>query len=374
MDSAFAFARPDERTLEVRLAGDWVLARARPSAEDVVRELDAMPAGTVRLLGQEVGEWDSSIVTFVRAVVEACGGRSVDVDRSGLPKGVQRLLALADAVPETEGARRREERPPFLARVGGRAIGAGERVLAFLEFLGSLTIALGRFAALRARYQVRDLWLLVQQCGAQALPIVALIAFIVGLILAFVGSVQLRRFGAQVFVADAVGLGMAREMGALMTGIIMAGRTGAAFAAQLGTMKVNEEVDALRTLGISPLEFLVLPRMLALCLMMPLLCVCADLIGIVGGGVVAVGVLDLEPIEYAQRTLAAISISDFVVGLAKSAVFGVLVAAAGCWRGMRASGSASAVGEAATAAVVLGIVAIVSADGVFAVVTNVLGI
>jgi phospholipid/cholesterol/gamma-HCH transport system permease protein len=263
---------------------------------------------------------------------------------------------------------------PWIARIGTRAIGAAERGLAFLEFIGSLTLTLGRFLVLKARYQVRDLWLLVQQCGAQALPIVALIAFIVGLILAFVGSVQLRRFGAQVFVADLVGLGITREMGALMTGVIMAGRTGAAFAAQLGTMKVNEEVDALRTLGISPLEYLVLPRMLALCLMMPLLCVFADLIGIVGGGVVAVGVLDIQPLEYAQRTIAAISIADFLVGLTKSTVFGILVAAAGCWRGMRASGSASAVGEAATAAVVLGIVAIVTADGIFAVLTNVLNI
>jgi phospholipid/cholesterol/gamma-HCH transport system permease protein len=374
MESAFAFARPDEQTLEVRLAGDWLLAKARPSAQEVAREIDARPTKVVKLSAQDVGAWDSSIVTFVRAVVEACIGRSIDVDRSGLPKGVQRLLALADAVPETEGARRRDERMPWIARIGTRAIGAAERGLAFLEFIGSLTLTLGRFLVLKARYQVRDLWLLVQQCGAQALPIVALIAFIVGLILAFVGSVQLRRFGAQVFVADLVGLGITREMGALMTGVIMAGRTGAAFAAQLGTMKVNEEVDALRTLGISPLEYLVLPRMLALCLMMPLLCVFADLIGIVGGGVVAVGVLDIQPLEYAQRTIAAISIADFLVGLTKSTVFGILVAAAGCWRGMRASGSASAVGEAATAAVVLGIVAIVTADGIFAVLTNVLNI
>jgi phospholipid/cholesterol/gamma-HCH transport system permease protein len=374
MESAFAFTRPDEQTLEVRLAGDWLLVKSRPSVQDVAREIDARPTKVVKLSANDVGAWDSSIVTFVRAIVEACVGRSIDVDRSELPKGVQRLLALADAVPETEGARRHEEHAAWLARVGSHAINVAERGLAFLEFLGSLTLTLGRFLLFKARYQVRDLWLLIQQCGAQALPIVALIAFIVGLILAFVGSVQLRRFGAQVFVADAVGLGMTREMGALMTGVIMAGRTGAAFAAQLGTMKVNEEVDAFRTLGISPLEYLVLPRMLALCLMMPLLCVFADLIGILGGGVVAVGVLDLQPLEYAQRTIAAISIQDFLVGVTKSAVFGILVAAAGCWRGMRAAGSASAVGEAATAAVVLGIVAIVSADGIFAVLTNVLGL
>jgi phospholipid/cholesterol/gamma-HCH transport system permease protein len=374
MESAFALARPDDQTLEVRLAGDWILAGARPSAQDVAREIEARPPKLVRLLAQDIGDWDSSIVTFARSVLASCGDRSIAVDRSGLPQGVQRLLALADVVPETQGARRHEQRPPWLARVGARAIAATGTTVDFLDFLGSLTLALGRFVVLRARYQARDLWFLIQQCGAQALPIVTLIAFLVGLILAFVGAVQLRRFGAQVYVADLVGLGMTREMGALMTGVILAGRTGAAFAAQLGTMKVNEEVDALRTLGIPPMEYLVLPRVLALCLMMPLLCVFADLIGILGGGVVAIGVLDLQPLEYVRRTIHAISTADFLVGVSKSAVFGLLVATASCRRGLQASGSASAVGDATTSAVVTSIVAIVTADGIFAVLTNVLGV
>jgi phospholipid/cholesterol/gamma-HCH transport system permease protein len=163
-------------------------------------------------------------------------------------------------------------------------------------------------------------------------------------------------------------------MGCMMTGIIMAGRTGAAFAAQLGTMKVNEEVDALRTLGIPPMEYLVLPRVLALALMMPLLCVFADVIGIAGGALVSVGMLGVRPTEYFVHTIQAISASDFLIGVIKAAVFGVLVAVAGCQRGMRTSGSASAVGDAATSAVVLGIVAIVVADGLFAIVTSVMGI
>jgi phospholipid/cholesterol/gamma-HCH transport system permease protein len=175
-------------------------------------------------------------------------------------------------------------------------------------------------------------------------------------------------------VADLVGLGMAREMGAMMTGIIMAGRTGAAFAAQLGTMKVNEEIDALVTLGIPPTEYLVLPRLVALFLMMPLLCICADLIGIIGGGLVGVGMLDIEPVEYVRRTLDAISLTDCALGIVKGAVFGVIVAVAGCLRGMQTKGSAAAVGDAATSAVVTGIVAIVAADGLFAVLTNVLEI
>src|SRR5262245_44250925 len=272
MSGELAFARPDEQTLEVRVAGDWLLGAERPSAHLVERELEAQPAQRVRLLARDVGSWDSGLLIFVRDVLEACQARSIEVEREGLPKGVTRLLALAEAVPEKQGARRKEEPPSWLARVGTAAIARGRGGVEFLDFLGETTLALGRFFGLRARYQRRDLWLLIQQCGAQALPIVGLIAFLVGLILAFVGAVQLRQFGAQVYVADLVGLGMAREMGAMMTGIIMAGRTGAAFAAQLGTMKVNEEIDALKTLGIPPIEYLVLPRMLALSLMMPLLC------------------------------------------------------------------------------------------------------
>jgi phospholipid/cholesterol/gamma-HCH transport system permease protein len=167
---------------------------------------------------------------------------------------------------------------------------------------------------------------------------------------------------------------MAREMGAVMTAIIMAGRTGAAFAAQLGTMKVTEEIDALTTMGISPTEFLVLPRIIALFVMMPLLCVYSDVIGVLGGAVVGAGVLGLAPIEYFRETLHAVELRDFALGVVKSCVFGVLIAVAGCLRGMQSGSSASAVGDAATSAVVTSIVLIIATDGLFAVVCDVLGI
>jgi len=196
----------------------------------------------------------------------------------------------------------------------------------------------------------------------------------VGLILAFVGAVQLMMFGAQIFVADLVGIAMLRVMGAIMVGIIMAGRTGAAFAAQLGTMQVNEEIDALRTLGISPMEFLVLPRMIALIIMMPLLCVYADLMGILGGMIVGVGMLDISMVQYYQQTRAALNLNHFWIGLFQAGVFGVLVALAGCLRGIQCGRSASAVGDAATSAVVTGIVSIVVATAIITVICNVLGI
>ena len=226
----------------------------------------------------------------------------------------------------------------------------------------------------QARYQKSELLLLIQDTGANAFWIVSLISFLVGMILAFVGAVQLAQFGAGIYVANLVGLAMTREMGAMMTAIIMAGRTGAAFAAQLGTMRVNEEIDALSSMGIDPMEFLVVPRMLALMVMMPLLALYADLLGIMGGMVVGIGMLDLGVFEYIEQTRRSVSLTQINIGVIKAVVFGVLVAVAGCLRGMQCGNSSQAVGMAATSAVVTSIVLIIVTDGLFAVVLNVLGL
>ena len=231
-----------------------------------------------------------------------------------------------------------------------------------------------RLVRRNARYRASDLWLLIQQCGVEALPIVTLISFLVGVILAFVSAIQLKQFGAQIYVANLVGVAMTREMGALMTAILMAGRTGAAFAAELGTMKVTQELDALTTAGFSVVEFLVLPRVLALILMMPLLCLYADFVGILGGAVIGVGMLDLSWTMYIEQTTHAVRLGDTVGGVFKSAVYGGLIALAGCLRGLQAGSSASAVGRAATSAVVTSLVAIIVACGVFAFLFYVLGI
>ena len=187
-----------------------------------------------------------------------------------------------------------------------------------------MSVACVQFVRMRARYRASDLWLLIQQCGVEALPIVTLISFLVGVILAFVSAVQLKQFGAQIYVADLVGVAMTREMGALMSAILMAGRTGAAFAAELGTMKVTQELDAFTTAGFSILEFLVLPRVLALVLMMPLLCLYADFVGILGGAVIGVGMLDLSWTTYFEQTARAVRLGDIVGGVFKGAVYGGL--------------------------------------------------
>ena len=372
--SQVSFQRSGDAIL-VHLSGAWRLRGGVSSEVTVQQELERAPQpARVGFEAQTLTHWDSSILVFLTNVSELCRQHGIAMDRAGLPAGVRRLLELAEAVPEKKGARKEEAATSFLERVGNSAIGAGGSMGEMLQFLGEMTITFVGFFRMKVRFRAVDLFLLIQQCGAQALPIVTLISFLVGVILAFVGAVQLKQFGAQIYVADLVGIAMVHDMAAMMTGIIMAGRTGAAFAAQLGTMKVTQELDAFTTMGFSPLEFLVLPRVIALVLMMPLLCFYSDFVGILGGAVIGVGMLDLSWTTYFDETMNAISLSDVFGGVFKGAVYGVLIALAGCLRGMQCGSSSSAVGDAATSAVVTGIVAIVVACGIFAVVFYVLGI
>ncbi|MBP1685819.1 MAG: hypothetical protein H6Q33_1962 [Deltaproteobacteria bacterium] len=364
--------RLTDGTLVLRLSGPWQLRSDIPSVAAVQRELERAPQ---RVTFDTAGltAWDSGLLTFLIKVSELCQQRQITADREGLPTGVRRLLALAEAVPERKGARQEAVAPPWLVRVGMAVIDARQPALDMFSFIGQITVSVGKLARGQARYRTQDLMLLIQQAGAQALGIITLISVLVGMIFAFVGAVQLEQFGAAIYVADLVGIAMVREMGAMMTAIVMAGRTGAAFAAQLGSMKVNQEIDALKTMGISELEFLVLPRMIALCLMMPLLCLYADVLGMLGGAVVGVGMLKLPALVYYHETARAVHVSDLIGGVFKASVYGVLVAVSGCMRGMQCGNSSSAVGEAATSAVVTGIVFIISACGIFSVIFYVLG-
>jgi len=355
----------ESQRLEIILSGDWVAGMARPTV-DVVEQKLRSPDAPRKLSFDttELGQWDSLLLTFLARILELSTQQDVAVDRGGLPVGIRGMLGLADAVPERQDARRQTHNPGLLAQVGNASIAGWNDFVGLSAFIGEVAISLVNFLLGRARFRRVDFWLLIQECGVNALPIVSLISLLVGMILAFVGSTQLSNYGAQVYIADMVGLGMSREMGALMTAIIMAGRTGAAFAAQLGSMQVNDEIDALKTMGFSEMEFLVLPRLLALILMMPLLCLYADLMGMIGGGVVSVSLFDISILEYSQHILRRLGLHDFMVGVGKSAVFGVLVAIAGCMRGMQCGRSSQAVGLAATSAVVTCIVMIVSMDAV----------
>jgi len=370
-----SFSRSGEDTLVVGLAGSWKITQALPSADEVRVQLESSSGiGQITFATQELTDWDSGLLTFLIKVIEQCYQHNIQADMEGLPQGVQRLIELATAVPEKEDARKTVEHKPFLEQIGNDVVDFVQSTGEIMAFLGEAFVATNKMLTGKARFRPIDLGLFLQENGARALPIVSLISALVGLILAFVGIIQLKLFGAQIYVADLVGIAMVRQMGAIMTGIIMAGRTGAAFAAQLGTMQVNEEIDALQTLGISPMEFLVLPRMLALTVMMPLLCLYANLMGIIGGAVVGVGLYDINFMLYLNRTTLAVGLNDLGIGLFMSLIFGVLVALAGCLRGMQCGRSASAVGDAATSAVVTGIVAIIVATAIITVVCDVIGI
>lgn len=369
------YARAPDGTLRLTLGGDWRLGRGIPEPKGILGEIERSPVPPKVIFATgALASWDSGLLTYLRAVASRCAQLGIEIDQHGLPDGVRRLLALAAAVPARTTGRRDLQPAPVLARVGDAVITWWRASAETVAFIGDAFLSMLRLLAGKARFRRSDFLLIVQDCGAQSLPIVSLIGLLVGLILAFVGAIQLRQFGTQIYVADLVGIGTVREIGAIMTGIIVTGRTGASFAAQLGTMQVNEEIDALRTLGIQPMDFLVLPRLLALSLMMPLLCLYADLMGILGGLIVAITMLDINPTQYYLQTKLAIQLTDVFLGLFMSGVFGVVVALTSCMHGIRSGRSASAVGEATTSAVVTGVVSIVIATALITAISHVLGI
>jgi len=355
------------------LSGDWTVARGAPRAAELLPALRAQAPRGLRFDCSGLGSWDSLLVTLLLGIDAECTRAGIPLHTDGLPEGALRLMALARAVRGAQpGA---PARAPWWQRLlAGEALRRWwDNLLESLAFVGELLIALGKLCAGRANTRVRDFLWFVQQAGPAAIGIVTLISVLVGMILAYLGSVQLRQFGAQIYVADLVGIGMVREMAALMTGVIMAGRTGAAYAAQLGTMQTREEIDAIRTLGMSPMEFLVLPRLLALVLVMPLLCLYSGVLGMCGGALVAIG-MDVSWTQYLHETRLAVNLTHIATGLAKSVVFGLLIALAGCRAGMQCGRSSEAVGKATTKAVVTAIVWLIVADAAFNIVYQRLGI
>jgi len=361
--------RQEDHRLVAVLGGDWKLEHGTPRFD---RLLEDSPAGAgagermVRAIGVDaraLGAWDSSLLAFLLQAVHYCERHGLEFVAAGLPERMARLLALVRAVPERD-LDLAEAKAPWLARLGSAGLSAWQALLASISFTGAVVDSLIRLLLRRVRLRWRDFWVVVQSNGSGALPIVALIALLVGVIIAFLGVVVLERFGAGYYASYLVGFGMLREMGALMTGIIMAGRTGAAFAAELGTMKITEELDAFSTLGISPIDHLVLPRMLGLFVMMPLLTIFADAVGIAGGMLVAVSLMDLNTTQFVGGLLTAVTLSDALLGIFKATIFGLIIGLAGCMKGMQTGSDAGAVGRSATSAVVMGITLIIVANAV----------
>jgi phospholipid/cholesterol/gamma-HCH transport system permease protein len=361
-DATLELVHGDDATLRLRLGGAWRLAGGVPRADTVERELDRGHVSALAIDGAALRAWDTALVAFVAAVLDGCRARAVPVDVGGLPAEVGRLLALTQEAPAPVAP---AAEPSGIERIGVQALRRHDRLRDAVGFVGETALGVGRLAAGRARFRSQDLWLVVQQSGAEALPIVALVNFLVGIILGFVGITQLRLFGAEGFVADIVGIAVVRDMAALITGVVLSGRSGGAFAAQLASMNASQEIDALRTFGLSPVDMLVVPRIVALTAMTPLLTLFADVAGILGGALVATTMLHQPFAGYVHQTAAALSAGDLVGGLAKGASYGLLIALTATLRGMQAGRGAARVGDAATQAVVTGIVAIIAACGVY---------
>lgn len=355
-------------TLVLKLGGDWRMTEPHPVWEYVMT--GTRPARVV-LRADGLGTWDSSLALFLRAARVWSGKLGVELVEEGLPKEAGKLADLLARKPVVTAAH--AGLPDLFTAVGQASFKLWTETKDIAQLVGECLFSVGRFFRGQAQFRWQDCFSEMQECGAMALPIVGLISFLTGVTMAYTGAIVLRQYGGDIYVADLVGLAVVREMGPLMTAIVLAGRTGAAFAAMLGNMKANEEIDALETLGVSPVDFLVMPRIGALLVMMPLLALYSNCLGIIGGLCISRSLLDIPASLYWSETKSIIDLSDINTGLLKAATFGLLIGVAGCWRGLQADRSAAGVGQAATSAVVTGILLIVVADSIYAVIFNILG-
>jgi phospholipid/cholesterol/gamma-HCH transport system permease protein len=364
------------KTLLIKLSGDWQISAGLLSVNEATSQLNLHP-DIVQINFSVSGDlkWDSGLISFLLKLIRECAHKNIHVAFEGLPQEAQKLLALALKVHEKDiPSKDKDAREPFLEKMGEKALQISESLGTGLDFLGDIAVSFGRLITGKTYFRWDDFMLIVKRCGVDTLPLVSLISLLVGMILAFVGSIQLKMFGAQIFISDIVGIAMVRVLSAVMTGIIMSGRIGASFAAELGMMQANEEIDALKTLGVSPVEFLVIPRVLALVIMMPILTIYADLMGVLGGFVISAGMLNLNGIEYLNHTQTAVKLSYVWVGLIHSLVFGVIIAVAGCLSGIKCERNAAGVGIATTSAVVTGITGIVIATAIITFICQILGV
>ncbi|MDR3316836.1 MAG: ABC transporter permease [Puniceicoccales bacterium] len=357
----------------LELCGDWKLEGETPrtAADWLEGEGAVLAAGKVLINAISVDGWDRRLVSFLFHLRRLLEERGLSVKLGILPAHAEEMLRLASVGRPTAGG---DLNCPGKTGAKAKLTPMQNTIRPGLAYVGDIARGIGRCALGRSPIRRRDHGQIFRQVGVDALPIVALISFLTGVILGFVGVVQLARFGAAIYVADLVGIAMAREMASIMVAIILTGRTGAAFASTIGSMRVNGEIDALVTFGLSPVEFLALPRVLSLLFMAPILCVFSVFIGIGGGMAVVVPMFNLSAVQYLSETISAIGAHDFLFGVSKGAVFGLLIGGLSCWFGLRCDRSAEGVGAATTAAVVFGITAAIVADAIFSILGNLLGI
>ncbi|MCQ2740712.1 MAG: ABC transporter permease [Alphaproteobacteria bacterium] len=361
----------EQKSLIVELKGDVVRYDSQPELADLLEAVDGVQK--VSFVADELGKWDSTMISALYQLALKAKEKSVAIAWKSLPQNVKRLLELALAVDRKPEAKNLYKLS-FFEGIGEKGISIFETVCKAGSFLKESLVSVGRFFSGKAVMRWVDFEFSLEDCSYKAVGIVSLVSFMVGLILAFVGAIQLKMFGAQIYIASLVTIGMTRIMGAIMVGIIMAGRTGASYAATIGTMQVNEEIDALKTLGISIMDFLVLPRTLSLVLTMPFLTLLADVMGMIGGAFVAVMVLDISAVQYWQYSINAFYLKHLMVGIFHGLVYGIIIAECGCYYGINCGRNADSVGVATTKAVVASVVIMIVATGILTLLMQVLGI
>lgn len=356
---------------QLALTGDWLRGAPHPEADDFLQQHQMV--ATWKLNADNLGKWDSTLLVFLSKICAHAEVKGFAVDFSALPDGLAKLLKLGEYGRKHTPVRTNDATPKSLfVKAGEFGIEIRDTVIEIVDFIGALALSLWHLVTFRSKMRWTDFREQLFACGPKAMPITSLISFLMGLILAFVGSIPLKWFQAQQYVASLVGIGMLRLMAPTMVGVVMAGRTSASYAAELGTMQVNEELDAMQTLGIPHTDFLVLPRFLAMSLMLPVLTIFADITSIVGGLLVAMFDMGLTPHAYIYTLLTTTRLSDLIVGLITCFVLGILDACCGCYQGMHCGRSAAAVGRVTTAAVVYSIVCIVLATSLITVITVIL--
>ena len=359
-------------SLQIKWYGDVLECDSESCIAQIQKQISSSTK-QISFNAENIQQWDSSLLAVLYGVTEQATKQNIKVDTSALPKNLQDLMHLAFAVdrkPQKKG----NTRFGFLGGIGASTVNIYTVISNVIGFIGEVVVSLGRFFSFRSIMRGIDFLSALDDCGPKALGIVALISFLVGLILAFVGAIQLQTFGAQIYVASLVTIGMCRIMGAIMVGIIMAGRTGSAYAATIGTMQVNEELDALETMGLSRVDFLVLPRLLALILAMPILTMLADFMGMLGGAFVGVFLLDLPYQEYWKYATNAFNLKNFMVGIFHGFCFGFIISLCGCYCGLTCGRNADSVGVATTRSVVNAVVWMIVATGIITVICQEIGI
>lgn len=360
-------------TLTVSLNGDFIDYDNSGDDNGLLNQLNDKNLSAVTFNASQLKKWDSTLVVVLYELCRLTKKGGIKTDLSGLPQNLRKLIELAlevDRKPEQH----QSVQLPFLNAIGHAWLEGRASVQRALIFIGQTFRSFGRLLLSQAVMRKVDFLFAMEESSYKAIGIVSLVSFMVGLILAFVGAIQLKTFGAQIYVASLVGIAMTRIMGAIMVGIIMAGRTGASYAATIGTMQVNEELDALKTMGISPIDFLVLPRITSLIINMPFLTILADFMGILGGAAVGIFMLDIAPPEYWKYTVTSLTLSNFLVGVFHGFVYGWVIAISGCYYGINSGRNADSVGKATTQAVVTAIVAMIVVTGILTWLFEVIGI